>query len=70
MRAQILFVEPADYAIVHLIDLGDRERIKREELFQLPHKLRNTPALAQNVALAGIKIKQNCPMMTCDKELI
>ena len=70
MRAQILFIEPADFCIVHLIDFGERERITTQEIFKLPDNLRNIQAQAKNVALSGIKIKDKCAMMSCDKDWI
>ena len=70
MRAQILFIEPADFCIVHLIDFGERERITTQEIFKLPNNLRNIQAQAKNVALSGIKIKDKCAMMSCDKDWI
>ena len=69
VRAQILFCEPNGLAVVHLIDSGDRERVKIQNVYEMPPALQQIPALAKNVAICGIRIKRTCLSAGCEKSV-
>jgi hypothetical protein len=53
--------------VVHLIDSGERERIEKTSIFELPKNLQKIPALATNVSIFGIRPNSNCRSLSCDK---
>ena len=69
VRAQVLFREPHDLVVVHLIDSGERERINMSDVYEMPAQLLKIPALAKNVAICGIRLKRNCISATCEKSV-
>ena len=58
-RRAVLFCEPCENVVVHLIDSGERERLNISEVFEMPSQLMKIPALAKNVAICGIKLSRS-----------